>query len=217
MRLTLIAAALLLTACGQSVQQEEQSTAGVETVEPGDVADALDALVIECASFSSETSEAGLRERFGAENVTAAIVPGPEGTENHATVLFASDPLRRVEILWRDEARRVGIANVSIQGDASQWAGPHGLRLGDALAIVEEKNGKPFELTGFEWDYGGTVVNWKEGALAGPPGCVQRVRFNPRASTRGAAGDSIFSSDAPAVRATNSVVSEIAVSYAQAD
>ncbi|GAB3898789.1 hypothetical protein [Spirosoma agri] len=31
---------------------------------------------------------------------------------------------------------------------------------------MEKRNGKPFRLWGFEWDYGGLVSNWQAGKLA---------------------------------------------------
>lgn len=208
-RLLVAAAAVALTACGQSAPPSPPASDAPAVVQ--------DAIVIACDAFSADTNETGLKERFGAENVTFQTVDGPEGTQNNATILFANEPARRVQILWRDEAARAHPSDISISGETSEWAGPRGVRLGATLAEIEAANGKPFDVTGFEWDYGGTVVNWREGALAGREGCVQRIRFSARGSAQGAVGDSAFSSASPGMRAADPVVHEISVSYPAAN
>ena len=143
-------------------------------------------------------------------------------------MLFASDPKRRIEILWNDRAKRsrprMVILGRNVEAAATpegyHWqiaaraqAGPLSLRQG--LTQVEAINGRPFELAGFEWDYSGTVLDWKGGTLAAPPGgCRVLVRFTPAKDAPGAAQDAVsgdqgFSSDDPKMRAVAPLVYEL--------
>ena len=77
---------------------------------------------------------------------------------------------------------------------------------------VEAINGKPFELAGFDWDYSGTVSDWRGGTLDAPPGgCRMLVRFAAAKTAPGAAqdavsGDQAFSSDDPKMRAVSPAI-----------
>lgn len=138
----------------------------------------LDSLHLECAGpFGPDGSEAGLRQVFGAGNVVAETIDGPEGSTLDATLLFPDDPTRRLVVLWQDEVQRTRPAAIIIRDD-SEWVGPGGLRLGDALSEVEAVNGMPFNVLGFGWDYGG-AASFPAGSLAAiPGGCVLSLSFD---------------------------------------
>ena len=79
-------------------------------------------------------------------------------------------------MVFSDEERRhVSFAEAN---GASAWRAA-GLALGDSLAHAQQANGKPFELWGFSWDYGGYVSDLKGGKLEKlPGGCRAMVRFD---------------------------------------
>ena len=52
-----------------------------------------------------------------------------------------------------------------------------GYSFGDGIEAVEKANGGPFAVSGFEWDYGGFVTDWKGGKLKEAGGCATTVRF----------------------------------------
>jgi hypothetical protein len=130
-------------------------------------------------SFAKDSSHEKLATAFGAKNVAWDDVEGPGGAKLKASVLFPSDPRRRLEVVWTKPETRTDMQVIAINGQ-STWAAPKGLKLGMTLAAVEKLNGKPFRLTGFEKDTGGTVQSWDAGALAElPGGCKVALRFEP--------------------------------------
>lgn len=192
-------AALLLAACGQPAQQRDAAPNSQ--------------LSLSCDDFEN-ASGASLVAAHGAGNVVQQTLPGVEGESYTATVLYPNDPARRVEIVWRDPAARTGAASVIVASPQSRWVGPHELSVGDGLADVERANGRPFQLWGFGWDYGGWVSDWQGGAFASTDGCTMRVRFQARSNANtNAVGDAAFMSDDTSVRAADAAVAEFGLMY----
>ena len=132
-------------------------------------------------SFGKDSSHEKLATAFGAKNVAWDDVDGPGGVKLKASVLFPNDPKRRLEVVWTRPETRTDMRVIAINGQ-STWTAPKGLKLGMTLAAVEKLNGKPFRLTGFEKDTGGTVQSWDAGTLAElPGGCKVALRFEPDA------------------------------------
>lgn len=169
--------------------------------------------------FAKDTDHARLTAAFGAGNVTFEEVPGPEGTTEKATVLFGKDPKRRLEVSWHDEANRARPVLIAIQ-DKSTWVGPKGLKVGMPLAEVERLNGKPFKLTGFDWDLGGHA-GFGDGAFGQVPGdCAVSARFLytvnlPPKRMEPISGDQEVSSDHPSMRASKPKVTAVYVGYGE--
>jgi len=70
--------------------------------------------------FTPNTTEADLRTRFGAENVTTGPVPDPNGAEGdrtEGTILFDRNPDTRLEIPWKDAAgkRRPAVVSLGVR------------------------------------------------------------------------------------------------------
>jgi hypothetical protein len=179
------------------------------------------ARVIKCEGpFGRNASHDDLVKAFGASNVVYQDVAGAEGETIKATVLFPSDRKARLEVIWSDEkARRGPMVRAK---DQSAWASPDGIRIGMAIADVEKLNGKPFKLSGFDWDYGGRALNWQGGALDKPQpgGCIIGVSFvhaedAPEANLTRVTGDNEFNSDSADMRAVEPYVSEVTISYPQ--
>lgn len=185
------------------------------------VAQSSDPLHLECAGpFGPDSSEAFLKQLFGGDNVVSETIDGPEGTTLDATLVFPSDPARRLVVLWQDDVEHVRPAAIIIR-EESGWIGPGGVRLGSALAEVEAVNGAPFNVLGFGWDYGG-AAGFPSGALADiPGGCVMSLSFDLDWSKEfgpefdAIMGDQQLRSDDPLLRAAAPSVSEIAVGYPQ--
>jgi hypothetical protein len=111
------------------------------------------------------TSEAGLRQRYGAASVDSTRIQIGEGETMQGTVLYPRDSLRRVEVVWQDSVNRRQPARVILRGSRSRWQVNRGISLGTSLQQLERLNGRPFTLAGFGWDYAGVVTDWKGGAL----------------------------------------------------
>ena len=161
--------------------------------------------------FGPAATHAKLTEAFGAQNVIYDKQPGAEGETFMATVLFPRKAADRLVIAWKDEKRQSKPESLTARTGAA-WHLPNGLKPGSTLAEVEEANGKPFAISGFDWDYGGFVNDWHGGKLAADIGpCTLTVRFDPGkgARTDKVSGDQPFQSSNPAMRAAKPVVSEI--------
>lgn len=130
--------------------------------------------------FGKNATHADVEKAFGKENVTYGDVPGPEGSTEQATIVFADDPERRVEIQWQDEKKRakplaITVGNVDAK---SRWTAPFGIRLGMPVEEVQKIAGKPFPITGFEWDLGGYAHLQKTKFEKVAGGCTLSMRFS---------------------------------------
>ncbi|MFG1202052.1 hypothetical protein V5F29_06630 [Xanthobacter aminoxidans] len=163
--------------------------------------------------FAADTDEAALIRTFGRANVVFRSVPAAEGEMVKASVLFPDDPARRVEIIWLDEKKRRRPGDVIVY-NPGPWRTAEGIGIGATLAEVEAANGKPFTLSGFGWDYGGSVLDWDGGRLAKSTGCRLQLRFEPTAAYQGDVdGDREFRSDNKDMRAAKPVVYQMLLSY----
>lgn len=197
MRGSLIAVALALAACAQSAPERAAPAP-----------DASSDYTLTCADFASLTPDI-LAQRFGAENITTETLLGPEGESYEATILFAADPTRRLEIVWNDARTAPGAINVRMAG--TQWRGAEGYTIGTPIAEIERINVMPFKLWGFGWDHGGWVSDWNVGTFSQSlvPGCRARIRFEaPTGPDADVSGDGEFNSNDPAIRAADPAVSE---------
>jgi hypothetical protein len=167
--------------------------------------------------FGRESTHLKLAIAFDSKNLVFTEVDGPEGSKLNASVLFPNDPKRRLEVLWQNEASRADTSLIVI-GGKSQWTGPKNLRLGMTLAALEKANGKPFSLSGLDQDNGGSVLDWKGGAMSSlPGGCKVGVRFAADAKAKdearaAAAGKELNSNDA-ALKPAGLTVTEIIIGY----
>jgi len=177
-----------------------------------------DNFVLSCAGpFAKDSTHDRLVEVFGARNVAFEEVYIGEGKQDTASVIYPKDRARRVEVLWADARRRTRPAVVRVEEAKSRWTFA-GFGPGATLAQVEKANGgAPFELSGFDLDYGGRVTDWN-GALASS--CALTVRFakDPKASEKAAeavSGDRTFRSSDPRMRAVRPRVEGIGLSVRQ--
>lgn len=182
------------------------------------------ALEMKCAGvWAPATTEQALIAKYGRANVTREMVYIAEGDETPGTILFANDPARRAEIVWKDQRKYARPEWVRIPRE-STWTA-FGVRNGMTLAEVEKLNGRPFHLSGFDWDYGGMVTNWRGGIMdtIGGKTCRVSIEFeatypeNPtkadEAAAEATAGDRQLVSSSPHVKRMKPRVAEIIVSY----
>lgn len=136
--------------------------------------------VIDCTgAFSPQTSEQALIAKYGKANVKRDTIYVAEGGEEEGTVLFPNDPKRRVEIVWKNKKGRKSPEWLRVP-DPSGWS-VFGLRNGMPVADLEKRNGRDFRFSGFGWDYGGAVTNWRGGAIdkLGGKTCHVGVSIDP--------------------------------------
>jgi hypothetical protein len=175
--------------------------------------------VVTCSGpFSRDSSHLKLAMLYDSRNVTFSEVDGGSGNKVMASVLFAKDPKRRLEIWWSRPENRRDIYLIVINGQ-SNWGAPGKMHLGQGLTELEKLNGKPFKLKGFDKDGVARVSDWDGGALASlAGGCRAGVSLKPdlKASPEALGAfpaDHEFSSSDPALRAVKPAVSEILLGY----
>jgi len=177
------------------------------------------ARIVDCRGpFARDSSHARLVTTFGRRNVRYQKVHGAEGEKLWASVLHPADAKARLEFIWNDEKRR-RLPWMRIE-NASTWQSQNGIHVGMPLAEVERINGGPFSLSGFEWDYGGRVTDWRGGTLSRPlpGGCQIGIDFYPAENAPAAAldnvsGDQDFASDNADMRATRPTVGVLVIYY----
>lgn len=200
------------TAAGESARANRMSNAaGAGAAEMN--------LTLGCdGPFTPEATPATLAATFGRDNVIPETVDGPEGMQVNVTAIYPKDPARRIEVTFRNEEERTGLMSVRVMGANSLWVGPGGVRIGDDVAAVETANGAPFQMAGFQWDYGGYVTGWNGGKLDNVGECLVQARLSPEGEdiAPGIVGDGVqpLSNDA-SVRAAKPHVTEIGISWAR--
>jgi hypothetical protein len=174
--------------------------------------------VIACSGlFGPDSSHAKLAAAFRSKNVGFSQVDASSGAKVMATVLFAKDPKQRLEVWWSNQASRSTTHLIVINGQ-SDWIAPGELHLGLTLAELEQLNGKPFKLSGFDKNNVATLTDWNGGQLSAPAGGCKigiSLRTDPKAASAlgDLPADRVYSSNDVALRTINPTVSEILIAY----
>jgi len=113
-----------------------------------------------------------IERAYGKKNLKLQKLPGAEGEEIEGAKLFAETD-RELEIIWDPEKEKTKVVlDIRVVGKA--WKFENGLKSGVTVEEVEKINGKPFQIAGFSWDYGG-YANFKGGKLD----AKVSIRFSP--------------------------------------
>jgi hypothetical protein len=213
------AAAVLLAACDAAPERRGDTA---DTMAPAAAAADTGTAPLDLASIGPAASEADLAARFGAGSLRRDSAHVGEGFYEPATWIHPDDSLRTVAVFWHDTTRRRAPERLRVSGDSTRWRVGPGITLGTDLATLERLNGAPFTLSGFGWDYGGTVGAWAGGALDSivpQGGLLLRLAVPAGAAPERVAvaeslsGDRPFRSDDPRMRRANPEVREIHLFY----
>lgn len=158
------------------------------------------------------TTRENLAQWFGKSRLTDQSVNIGEGSTEPGTRVDLG-PERSFTVIWSDRTRT---KPVEVRNLGSAWQTPQGIRIGTPLSQLQQKLG-PFQLFGFGWDYGGTVV--LEGTklaqyqktlvlrLTTAPNVAERARNDYQAVL----GDRKFSSTNPRFKSLGVKVGEMIV------
>ena len=103
-----------------------------------------------------------IRDVYGPKQFVAATLYGPEGITFPGYRLFPGTD-DELSVMVEDSMFTAYTSDVG-----GRWAvAGTGVRVGTSLGQLNRLNGGPFEFSGFGWDYGGNVTDWRGGALAG--------------------------------------------------
>lgn len=118
--------------------------------------EALDTTIVpgeRVGPLTRQTSRDDLVALFGEENLTDTAVDVGEGLTEAGTDI-ALDSGETLSVLWTDPSQS-GILEVRQLGPI--WQTPEGIHVGMSLDELKSVAGT-FEILGFGWDYGGTVL-----------------------------------------------------------
>jgi hypothetical protein len=170
-------------------------------------------------SWRASGSESDLIGAYGSANVRDTSIVLGEGETAPGAMIYPDDPQRRIELIWSDPTHKRGTSRVVLRGERSRWMLPRDISLGTRLSDLEEKNGRPFRLAGFGWDYAGVIVSWDGGALDSILGPSVKLYLEPRVEERAGPeyssvlGDRDFASNLPAMRTLNPRIYQIFVDF----
>jgi len=216
-RCAALGAAVALIGCRPASEQPTQAEpdAAEATLTAAGTVDTERADELTCSyPVTADDTPASLKQRFG-DAARVETIYGPEGIELPGVALWPDDPERRVEVVFSEEGERL-LSFAGISGEKSAWR-LAGLALGDPLASAQRANGRPFELWGFSWDYGGYASDLRGGKLAAlPGGCRAIVRFDlPESSDPPSEvlGEVRLASDDPLLAGAEARIVELALTF----
>lgn len=147
-----------------------------------------------------------------------------EGMLSPATFVHKDEPSRELAIVWNGKSAQAHPKQIFLcfgrHNGACEWQAANGIHKGTRLHELEAKNGRPFTIAGFGWNYGGNVTSWNGGALSKwdatdslvltldaerLPSGRYRVSLTPE-EAHSIQGDHPVSSDAPAMRKLDPLV-----------
>jgi len=176
----------VLLICAVALTRAEAAQKAAKPAEPlaqdtslNNVKDAPKAPSLACGGpFAKDTTHDKLAMEFGVKNVAFKDIELASNVLTKATILFDTDPTRRLVVFWKDDKTRANPSEISIEAP-STWTGPGGVRNGLTLRDIEKLNGGHFSVTGFG-GIGGGEASKLGGSLVNLPGdCTLKIRFEP--------------------------------------
>ncbi|WP_373532018.1 hypothetical protein [Vampirovibrio sp.] len=173
--------------------------------------------------ITATSTLADLQQWFGPGNVKVSPIPGPEGTTFEGVYVYPNEPSKTLALIWKEGSHPQTVAIAQLSGTQSLWYTQEGVSLGTRLRTLEQLNQGAFTLSGFDWDYGGTVLSWGDSGKLRPRfqqngSLVVRLSLPPEASSPAhqkaalqVAGDQTFSSSHPAMQTLNPLVTQIQI------
>lgn len=159
---------------------------------------------------TTSTTYEDLVQLYGESALEEVQVPMGEGTFSSGTRVGQGD--RSFSVVWIDETRT---SVQSVQDFGSAWQIEPGIGVGTSFADLQTKLGT-FELYGFGWDYGGTLL--LDGTDLEPYEGVLVLRVSPGVdptsvmdSYETVMGEQLFLSDTPALQDLDLSVSDMIV------
>lgn len=120
--------------------------------------------------ITARTSRDDLARLFPGATIADDEMELDEGMLSPATFVYKGEPSRQLAIVWTGKSapaypKEIFICFESRSGPCD-WQASNGIRIGTRLHDLEAKNGHPFTVAGFGWNYGGNVTSWDGGTLS---------------------------------------------------
>jgi hypothetical protein len=105
------------------------------------------------------------KENMDASSYAFQLVPGPEGTEHKAIVVYPNT-VNEIQVSYNE--RNSLLTHVQIKGLGSNWHTINAIKIGSTAKDVKAINKVSFSILGFDWDYAGQISNTNKGSYTGP-------------------------------------------------
>lgn len=164
MRNVFLLSLLVLVACNRPAPSTEAETTQTESEQPDQPNEAEGpAYLIKpgegFGAITAQSDRAQLEETYGPRRMIEQDFYIGEGYSEPGLAVFPGTS-EEIEVLLKKGG---GFVLAQISHPESSWQTEDGLRIGTTMQELEALNGKPFEFTGLDWDYGGRVTDWKGG------------------------------------------------------
>jgi hypothetical protein len=115
-----------------------------------------------------QTVRADLARLFPKDAVEDDEIELDEGMLQPATLVYKKDPSQALAISWSAAGtpRQIFLC-WGLRRGPCRWHTADGIGIGTRLDELERRNGGPFTIAGFGYNYGGNVLSWNGGKLAG--------------------------------------------------
>ena len=142
-----------------------------------------------------------IEEKAGQQNISQDSLFLEGDFQGVFTTLWKGQD-KEIEIHWKEKQAPFKTINyLEINRPGSPYQLTNGIKIGTSLKEIEKLHGRPLNLFGLGWDYGGTFIDFGQGKLQGDIPCFGGV-FSIDDSAYDAAkdiiGDKKVSSDNPA-------------------
>ncbi len=128
------------------------------------------------------------------------------------TILYPNTN-NELRIYWQNEDFE-HLRQIIISKPGGEWRTGDGIHVGLSISEITSINGTPFELTGFQWDFAGTTLNWQGGKLN--PNLTLSFDYHGDISIYPfLIGDKVISSDNSSLLKLKPQVRQILVSFNQ--
>ena len=156
----------------------------------------------------SGDTEQTIIDRLGPDRVQRGEYMVGEGEMLEVTYVFPGTE-KELILLWTAEDF-THLREVRISKAGAPWKTEAGLTVGSTLKEVQEMNGKPFLMSGFQWDYAGSTMSWNLGNL--PPDLVLTFA-EPKRVHKSLLGDLELRSDSDRLRRANPKVQVLRIIF----
>lgn len=160
--------------------------------------------------INMNSSFKSIQKSYGQANVIKSDIHVGEGFYEKGYILFPNDDNKRAEILLSKEGQP---SFILLGGKSSIWHSSEGIKVGTSLQEIEKINGVNFMLSGFAWDYAGTIASWESGKLNKYKGLLT-IRLGPKYHqnySKALLGDNLIQSDNAEMNKLNPTVYQIGV------
>lgn len=120
---------------------------------------------VRAGPITSSTTEEELVRLYGADNVVETVIQSGMIEPEPVMVIFPDQPKKTAVIHWRYSPKGKVPAMIEIDNEGSLWKTAEGITVGTSLQTIQRINGKPVVLTGFGWEYAGTIIHANGGRL----------------------------------------------------